>query len=191
MKLGIREKSNLTGQAFTLLELMVVITLIGVLTALIIPEMRGTYEHEILRAAAREIVSVCNMASSRAVAVSRIHYLKINPSTGRYILKTPSWDEEDNVSILQDFKESEGQIDRRISLSIELLRDTDIAVEENDNKTGEIDSSNDQTIAFNTDGTAESAEFTLRDRQGFYLHLRINPATSLITISEMHRKNDL
>jgi prepilin-type N-terminal cleavage/methylation domain-containing protein len=177
--------------AFTLLELMVVITLVGVLTALIIPEMRGTYEHELLRSAAREIVSVCNLASSRAVAVSQTHYLQINSITGHYILKTPSWDDEDNSAILRDFKESEGQIDKRISFSIQRERsvETEETGEESEITDGKADAGQDESIAFYADGSAEYAEFALKDRHGFSLQLRINPATSLVKISEVKQEN--
>src|SRR5438876_3050066 len=43
---------------FTLIELMVVIVLLGILAAMIIPEMKGTYQDAMLRSASRELVSV-------------------------------------------------------------------------------------------------------------------------------------
>src|SRR5262249_50314579 len=40
--------------AFTLVEMMVVVVLIAILTAMIIPEMKGTYEDAFLRSTSRE-----------------------------------------------------------------------------------------------------------------------------------------
>src|SRR5690242_12073923 len=51
--------------AFTLLEIMVVLVLIGILTALILPEMRGTYEDALLRSTSRQLVNAFNLAYSR------------------------------------------------------------------------------------------------------------------------------
>ena len=36
-------------RAFTLMELVVVVVIIGIMTALIIPEMKGTFEDALLR----------------------------------------------------------------------------------------------------------------------------------------------
>src|SRR5690349_11843034 len=47
--------------AFTLMELMVVVVLIGILSAVIIPEMRGTYEEAVLRSTSRELVNAFNI----------------------------------------------------------------------------------------------------------------------------------
>src|SRR5437762_12722038 len=48
---------------FTLIELMVVIVLGAIMAAAIIPEMKGTYEDALLRAASREWVGVCSIAA--------------------------------------------------------------------------------------------------------------------------------
>jgi prepilin-type N-terminal cleavage/methylation domain-containing protein len=55
MKLLCRRNSSATQRAFTLIELMVVIVLIGIMTAMIIPEMKGTFEEALLRSTAREL----------------------------------------------------------------------------------------------------------------------------------------
>ena len=54
-------------RAFTLIEMMVVVLLISVLTALIIPEMKGTFEDALLRTTSRQLLDAFALASSRAV----------------------------------------------------------------------------------------------------------------------------
>ena len=53
---------------FTLVELMVVVALIGILTVMILPEMRGTFEDTLLRASSRKLIDVFSLASSEAVS---------------------------------------------------------------------------------------------------------------------------
>jgi len=76
------QKNDKSG--FTLIELMVVIVLIGVVTAVILPEMQGTYEDALLRSTGRKIMSVSSLAASRAVATSREQRLKFDVQNGRY-----------------------------------------------------------------------------------------------------------
>src|ERR1700731_2725658 len=78
------------GSGFTLIELMVVLVLIGILTALIIPEMRGTFESALLRSSSRELADVLNTAYSRAVTVNQLHRVRIDPATGRYFIERRS-----------------------------------------------------------------------------------------------------
>src|SRR5512141_2261447 len=61
------------SNGFTLIEMMVVIILIGILTAAIIPEMRGTYQDALLRATSRELINEFGLASSRAISRNQVH----------------------------------------------------------------------------------------------------------------------
>ena len=72
---------------FTLVELMVVIVLIGIMTAMIIPEMKGTYEDALLRSTSRELVSVFGVAGSRAVGVNQVLQVRLDRKTGRYAIE--------------------------------------------------------------------------------------------------------
>ena len=63
---------------FTLIELMVVIALIGIMTAMILPEMKGTFEDARLRAASRELVNVFGAAYSRAVSVNQVLRVRLD-----------------------------------------------------------------------------------------------------------------
>src|SRR5664279_1696006 len=73
--------------AFTLIELMVVMVLIGIMTAMILPEMKGTYEDALLRSTSRELVSVCSLASSHAVSLNQAHRLRLDLKTGHYVVE--------------------------------------------------------------------------------------------------------
>ena len=56
--------SSQNGQrAFTLIEMMTVLVLIGIMIAMIIPEMKGTFEDALLRSTSRDLVSVCVLIS--------------------------------------------------------------------------------------------------------------------------------
>src|SRR5262245_49443355 len=68
---------------FTLIELMVVLILIGIFSGLMLAEMRGTYEDALLRATARKIISAANLASSKAITLSRAHSLLIDSTANR------------------------------------------------------------------------------------------------------------
>jgi prepilin-type N-terminal cleavage/methylation domain-containing protein len=177
--------------AFTLMELMVVIVLIGILSAMIIPEMRGTYEDALLRSTSRDLVNVFDIASSRAVSLNQLHRVRIDPKTGRYLIEKRVREtvQGDEFAPLKDVSEAEGQLDTRISIQVRKPDEaqSDSAGDSTPNEGGQKSEPVD-AISFYSDGTADAADLLLRDRQGFRLGLRINPITSRVKIIELERE---
>jgi type II secretion system protein H len=177
---------------FTLIELMVVIVLIGIMTAVIIPEMKGTYEDALLRATGRELVNVCNIAYSRAVSLNQLHRVRLDRKSGRYLVERRVRESGRGSGFLpvRDVPGSEGKLDTRIA--IEIQREGEIAAEaldetlpsspENETSAGA------DAFTFYPDGTANAAEIRLRDREGFRLALRINPTTARVRIIDLGRE---
>src|SRR3954453_9518465 len=82
-----RARGSALRAGFSLIELMVVLLLISVMAALIIPEMKGTYEDALLRSSARQLVDVFTLAYSRAVTVNQLHRVVLDAKTGHYIIE--------------------------------------------------------------------------------------------------------
>lgn len=170
-------------RAFTLVELMTVMVLVGILTALIIPEMRGTFESALLRSTARELVNVFELASSRAVSLNQELRVQIDSTGGRYrIERLAHRGSRANFIPLKDVLGAEGTLDRRITIRV-----SHSAVEA-ENLPGETVASfaePDSSISFYPDGTAESAKVLLKDRAGFRFGLRINPVTARVNTLDL------
>jgi prepilin-type N-terminal cleavage/methylation domain-containing protein len=172
--------------AFTLIELMVVVVVIGIVSAVIIPEMRGTFEEAVLKATARQFTGACNLAYSRAVSLQRPHRLVINSGKKNYTIEQKGG-EAPGFSKLKDVAGSEREIDSRITVQVrdssEDVRDepepgAPPAVEAPPGEGGS------EAIIFNPDGTADEREIVLRDRDGFKMTLRINPVTGRVELVE-------
>ncbi len=162
------------------MELMVVIVIITILTAMIVPEMRGTLEDALLRSSARQLAGACEVAYSRAVAAGQVHRLLFNQATGTFhVERQGGRGPQAESPATTDVPGASGVIDRRITVA---LRHQDEAT-----ATAGIDGSRTpatepEGVSFYADGTAQAAEFVLRDRTGFRLALHINPVTSRISI---------
>ena len=163
---------------FTLLELMVVIVLIGIMTAMILPDMRGTYADVLLRAASRKIVSLCQLANSRAITLNKTHRLRFERTSGRYFLERQTDNSASDFRPLTELSGMEGVLERRLVVEIQK------AIEDPASANPWIAPSAPDTIAFYPDGTAEQAEILLRERSGLRLALRINPVTARVQIIE-------
>jgi type II secretion system protein H len=189
-KVCLRGVKSPNARAFTLIELMIVIVLIGILSALIIPELKGGYQDALLRSTSRNLVNVFSIASSRAVSLNQLHRVRLDAKTGRYVIekRTRETVQGDEFAPLKDVAEAEGALDTRISILLrkpeEIRAD---APEGASNVVAENGPALD-TISFYSDGTADSAEVLLRDRQGFRLALRINPITSRVKLLELGRE---
>ena len=191
MRLRLRRDAGKPG--FTLIELTVVIVLIGIMAAMIVPEMKGTYEEALLRATSRRLVDVFHLAYSRAVSLNQLHRVRFDKITGRYFIERgqAAGNGSGFVAARDDIPEGEGTLDRRISVEFrkqdeapltEVDQGTPAAMEDQEIR------NQDEGIAFYSDGTADAGEVLLRDRDGFRLALRINPVTARVQIVELERQ---
>src|SRR2546425_471834 len=107
-------------RGFTLLELMVVLILIGIMTAIIIPEMKGSFQDALLRSTSRELVNVFNLASSRAVSINQLHRVRLDRNSGRYLIERRAQENEQATGFVPapEIPGSEGKLDTRISIEI-------------------------------------------------------------------------
>lgn len=190
--------------AFTLIELMVVLALIGILSAVLLPEMRGSLEEVQLRSNARKLAEACDVAFSRAVATGRMLHLEWDPTRGSFhVIQDP----EDSPGRRGsrsgprsggpiDFPGASGTIDPRITVTLQRLTSASAAGLRDDGRSpGSALRTPSQPVAgtpassieFRPDGTADASEFVLQDRAGFRLSLRLNPITSRLRITELPR----
>ncbi len=181
-KMRLENSNAKSHRAFTLMELMVVIIIIGIMTAAIIPEMRGTFEDALLRSTGRDLVNVCSLANSRAVSLNQACCVTIDSQTGRYQLEQKVREgARDNFIPLKDVSGAEGKLDARIK--IEVRQPDEVFAGDNSAQAGAENISS-EVISFYADGTADAAEILLRDHAGFQLILQLNPVTSRIQIVE-------
>ena len=182
---------------FTLVELMVVIVLLGILSAMILPEMRGTYGDAVLRAASRDLVNVCALASSRAVSFNQLHRVRLDPATGRFRVekKSRSAAGETVFMPVRDVAGVEGQLDSRLVVRIraggespDLPTDRGEAPRNSGHAAMDSEAVPAEAVSFYPDGTADRAEIVLRDRDGYGLALRLNPITARLRAVELSRR---
>ena len=180
---------------FTLIELMVVITIIGIMTALMIPEMKGSFQDALLRSTSRELINAFDLAYSRAVSLNQTRRVLLDKKTGRYLIeKQVLQNGEESFVPADDVPGDKGQLDSRIAVEFrpaEPMSSDDNTPAESPasaNENVSSGSSEGVAIAFYPDGTADAGEILLRDREGFRLLLQINPVTSRVHIVEMERE---
>ena len=170
------------------------LVLISIMTAMIVPEMRGTYGEALLRSSSRTLVNVLDLAYSRAVTINQPHRVRFDINTGRYLIERRVREAAGEMGFapVRGFPGTEGQLDRRIS--IEVRKPVEAFSDGSDpglpSKPGDDSpsSAHETVLAFYPDGTADDREIILSDRDGFRLRLRVNPTTARVRIIEMERK---
>lgn len=179
---------------FSLIELMVVLVLMGIMMATIIPEMKGTYEDALLRTNGRKLMSVFDLAYTRAITVNQLHRVRLDRKTGHYFVEHPGRGAGNGGGFVpvDDVPGSDGDIDPRITLEIRKADEAPSAAADPEARFVSGDDllfgKRDDAIAFYPDGTAEAGAIVLRDRDGFGIALRINPITARVRAVELERE---
>ena len=191
MRLRLRRDAGKPG--FTLIELTVVIVLIGIMAAMIVPEMKGTYEEALLRATSRRLVDVFHLAYSRAVSLNQLHRVRFDKITGRYFIERAAQAVVNGNRFVpaRDIPEGEGTLDHRISVEFRKQDEATPSLSDQGMSAASEEPEvrkKDVGFAFYSDGTADAGEVLLRDRDGFRLALRINPVTARVQIVELERQ---
>ena len=169
--------------------MVVVIVLIGIMAAMIIPEMKGTFDDALLRSTSRDLVNVFSLASSRAVSLNQSYRVRFDPpngslsrSNGRFATAAAT-----DFVPLKDVSGAEGRLDSRIAVEVQHRRN-ESSTGNNSESRRRPDQSSPDAISFYPDGTADAAEIRLRDRAGFQLLLQLNPVTARVHIIEPHTR---
>ncbi len=166
---------------------MVVIVIIGIMTAMMIPEMKGTLRDALLRSTSRELINVFDLTYSRAVSLNELRRVRLDEKTGRYFVeKQVTENGRENFVPADDVPGNKGKLDSRIT--IEFHQPGEIASDENAEAPVSGNDLGGMAISFYPDGTADAGDITLRDREGFRLGLQINPVTARVHIIEMERQ---
>ncbi len=178
---------------FTLMELMVVLVLISIMTAMILPEMRGTYEEAVLSSTGRQLADAVGVAYSQSVTAQRAHRLRIDTAAHRYLIEQRvSGDPGNRFVPARDLPGGEGVLDARIAIQLcqpgEDFSEATEAGSPIEPREAEPLAGGADTIVFYPDGTADAREIQLEDRDGFRLAVRINPVTARVQIKELERR---
>ncbi len=181
-------------RAFTLIELMVVCILLAILAAIIVPEMRGSYQDSLLRASSRKLMDAFDFAYSHAVSRDEVDRVRLDTQGARYVVERRVEKQgQENFEPLTDIAGGAGDLDNRISFQVrnsseDSTNQTTETASDEAVARSESDPEADNSISFYPDGTADDREVVLRDQQGFGLALRVNPITARVKIVELPRQ---
>lgn len=98
---------------YTLIEILIVVSILAAVSALAVPALRGPLERTRLRSAARAVQSAIGKARNAAIRTGRIHTLAYEPGSGRYQVNRapePSMPEFENAGATSAIPDSADEL---------------------------------------------------------------------------------
>ena len=178
------------SQGFTLVEMMIVLVIASLMTLLILPEMRGTYEEALLRSNARKISNAFRSAYSAAVITHQQHRVRIDPSDAHLTVEARTNDPENPYIPLKKFERDMSQLHPSIAIRYHEpppAPGTDGVPIDNSNQSNKLQQGPPGVFLFNPDGTCEGQDIELRDRDGVGLLIRLNAVTSRVRFKPLEK----
>jgi len=118
-----REPHRSEFAGFTLLELIVVVTLLGIISMTVVPVFVGSMSSLQLKNTSNDVVALLNFVQQRAVSESREHRIYFDDEAGEYWVEILAGYDEDNEKIFREVSASYGEIHELSSnLSFERVR---------------------------------------------------------------------
>jgi type II secretory pathway pseudopilin PulG len=179
--------------------MMVVLIIIGIMSAAMVAEMHGTMADALLRSTSRELIGAFDVASSRAVSLNRPHRIRLDQVAHRFYLERSARGGLDFIPV-RDLPGSRGDLDGRLTILIRPLPEepvneaadetapADAADAEDTEDAGVEAPGSKDAVTFYPDGTADAREIVLTDRDGFSLALRVNPVNARVEIAQKERE---
>jgi Tfp pilus assembly protein FimT len=173
---------------------MVVCMLLAILTAVIVPEMRGSFQGSLLRATSRNLMDAFDLAYSHAVSRDEEDRVRLDIPNAKYIVEQRvEMQGQENFKALTDVPDAVGDLDNRISIEVrnaseDSTNQAAAMVSDEAAARNQTDPDAAAAISFYSDGTADDREVVLRDQEGFGLALQVNPITARVKIVELPRK---
>ncbi len=188
-----RAKSCCRRRAFTLMELMLTLSLLVIIAALAWPVMDGPFANLRMRKAADKVRAEWVTARVEAMDTGRTFVFRYVPEKDRFIIKPHVRTETSGDQEYTGFGErSAATVCDSLPQGITFLA----SQTESDTRASgfgldsdpTVDSTSDWSdpILFYPDGTTSSAELTLRDKDGRCINLKLRGLTGVVKIGEVY-----
>jgi prepilin-type N-terminal cleavage/methylation domain-containing protein len=176
-----RVRRNATGRGFTIIEMIVVITIIALLAGAVGGRYIKPYKRALLNKAARDVLLAARYARTAAVEQQKICRLVLDPALGQIAVRVESWNEEQEQTTESEVR---NQYWRTVSLAGDArLEMVLVQASEYDAAGYQSPDTGEYAVVFRPDGTADNALIQVGDGIKHYL-ITISGTTGLPRVEE-------
>lgn len=168
------------GYGFTIVELLVVITLMALLVGAVGGTYTKAYKSMTLKKAAREVLLAAKYARMTAVEQQKVCDLIVDAANRRVLVSVEEWDQESGQAVTSEVK---NQYWRTVTLGGDVMFEAAEVDKTDSDEAFWYGESGQERVRFRPDGTAENAVIQIGDGVRHYV-IAISGATGIARVIE-------
>ncbi len=171
---------KLPSSAFTMIEIMIVIAIIGIVLTLGIPSMFKTMHKDSIRKAVSDVLEVCQQARAQAIVRGTLVELRIRPLTGEFLVVPVSETDTNLLAVnAQGQAMSAGVAAAPAAPTFKAQLSNRIVIELLDVNFLELKDEEDVRVRFQPNGTSDEFTIVLRSGANEWRKISLDVVTGL------------
>jgi type II secretion system protein H len=188
----VRNRRSPIRSAFTVIELMLVIAIVGLLAAMAMPELQGPLARQRLKSAGEQVRAAWANARSDAITTGEIHLFRFDPGTSDFAVQRWAGEFSSNESAGSSTASDEiHSLPQDVTFAEVLSANQDARADYVAGQMAGADTGSASSVMFYPDGTTSTIEVSLTNQFGDVVVVSLRGMTGVVKVEGPYNAQEM